>query len=51
MGCNATAVAVIKVYESVTEEFKSILKCFDDGVKYCVVMVLWTLSIVRRVKY
>jgi hypothetical protein len=28
-----------------------ILKGFDDGVQYCVVMVLWTLAIVRRVKY
>jgi hypothetical protein len=30
---------------------EGILKGFDDGVQYCVVMGLWTLSIVRRVKY
>jgi serine/threonine protein kinase len=28
-----------------------ILKGFDDGVLRCVVVVLWTLSIVQRVKY
>jgi hypothetical protein len=41
--------------ENIKEEeninYIKFLKGFDDAVSYCVVMGLWTLSIVRRVKF